>query len=265
MMGKAGWEVQNSAMVVGTLFPAAITASDQRFVKPAFPSHLKNVGPMNKSRRVLQELHGKVKRATTTSHRAIVTAGYLDLLHRRLLRPLQIGAVKDCAMGLLDYGLGREFFAEQSPALRDPLKIEDQYRKLEGKVRSALAQEIQALDQAAQAQKISQVKRKRPAASSSQLPDGGADEAEDNGDPAAKRNRVAAKAKAKPKGYADTSKSTLGSWKVAKQVSGADGDDAADSQGSRKPILILRFIEGHTNAVRRQIHIGDMLGPWTGF
>merc|ERR1712060_693745 len=97
----------------------------------------------------------------------------------------------------------------------------DGYRKLEGKTKSALAQEIHSMDQ--HQQKIKETKRKREpnsdrkARSSQELADDGADEAEEgngDGDPAAKRKKVTGKAKAKAKyaGSADMSKSSLAGW-----------------------------------------------------
>jgi len=274
MMGKGGWEVQNSALVIGTLYPAFLTASDQRFSKPAFPAYMKGLGSMNKGKKALQDMHGKLMGATTCGIRALVTSSYHDVLYRRMVKPIQIGAVKECAAALLSYGLGREFFSEQAPALREPLKLEDGYRKLEGKLKSALTQEIYNMDQ--HQQKIKETKRKREpnsdrkARSSQELADDGADEAEEgngDGDPAAKRKKATMKAKAKAKlaGSADMSKSSLAGWKVAKQAPADADGSVTESQAPRKPILILRFIEGHTCAVRRQMHIGDVVGPWMGF
>jgi len=274
MMGKGGWEVQNNALVMGTLYPSFLTASDQRFSKPAFPAYMKGLGTMNKGRRALQDMHGKLMGATTCGIRALVTSSYHDVLYRRMVKPLQVGAIKECAAALLSYGLGKEFFQEQAPALRDPLKLEDGYRKLEGKLKSALTHEIHDMDK--NQQKIKETKRKREpgsdrkARSSQELADDGADEAEEgngDGDPAAKRKKVSGKAKAKAKKAwsADTSKASLAGWKVAKQGTDAADGSVTDSQAPRKPILILRFIEGHTCAVRRQMHIGDVVGPWIGF
>jgi len=274
MMGKGGWEVQNNALVVGTLYPAFLTASDQRFARPAFPECMKRIGSLNKGKKALQDMHGKLMGATTCGIRALVTSDYHDLLYRRMMKPFQIGAVKQCAAALRSYGLGREFFSEQAPALREPLKLEDGYKKMEGKMKSALAQEIQSMDQTQQEFKHTKRKRDpnsdRKGRSSNELADDGAAEADEgngDGDPAAKRKKAAGKAKGNGKcaESADMSKCSLAGWKVAKEAPlNADGS-VADPQAPRKPILILRYIDGHTCSVRRQMHIGDFMGPWIGF
>merc|ERR1712194_310287 len=189
---------------------------------------MKLLGSTNKGKKAVQDMHGKLMGATTCGIRALVTSSYHDVLYRRMVKPLQIGAVKECAAALLSYGLGREFFSEQAPALREPLKLEDGYRKLEGKLKSALMQEIHNMDQ--HQQKIKETKRREPnsdrkARSSQELADDGADEAED-GDPAAKRKKASVKAKANSKhaGSADMSKSSLAGWKVVKEApANADG------------------------------------------
>merc|ERR1712039_51662 len=107
---------------------------------------------------MVQEIHSRVKAHTTTSRLDLVTSNYHDLLHKRLLQPLQRGSVKECAAGLFAYGLSREFFTDQAPALRKPLQLDDPYTKVEGKNKTLLLEELKLLNQAIQAQEA--VKRK---------------------------------------------------------------------------------------------------------
>merc|ERR1712194_972895 len=234
---------------------------------------MKLLGSTNKGKKAVQDMHGKLMGATTCGIRALVTSSYHDVLYRRMVKPLQIGAVKQCAAALRSYGLGREFFSEQAPALREPLKLEDGYKKMEGKMKSALAQEIQSMDQTQREFKHTKRKRDpnsdRKGRSANELADDGAAEADEgngDGDQTAKRKKAAGKAKgnAKYSESADMSKCSLAGWKVAKEAP-VNADGSVIEQAPRKPILILRYIDGHTCSVRRQMHIGDFMGPWIGF
>lgn len=55
----------------------------------------------------------------------------------------------------------------------------------------------------------------------------------------------------------DLSKCSLKSWQPNKQVT--------TSQIESKPLLVMKYIEGHTCSVRRKIHMKDFLGAWNMF
>merc|ERR1712151_77637 len=98
------------------------------------------------------------------------------------------GAPRDCAAALHEYGLVREFFTDIAPALRQPLQLDDPYKKLEGKVKYQLLEELKNLNQALE-QKIQAVKRKREGG----RPGGASGEGQDDEDPG-----MVAKKKKKP-------------------------------------------------------------------
>jgi len=47
---------------------------------------------------------------------------------------------------------------------------------------------------------------------------------------------------------------------------GADGmEHDAEDDKPKDPMIILKYIEGHTVAVRRKIHLHNLLVPWKDF
>nr|QDO16339.1 replication factor C subunit 1 [Lingulodinium polyedra] len=271
---SGNWEVSSSAAVIGSIYPSFLAATQEPLARPSFPAWLMRRGALSKSERLVQELHSRVKASTTCSRAALATSGYHDLLHRRLLRPLQTGAVKDCAVALMAYGLTREFFTDQAPALRAPLQMEDNYKKVEGKLKHQLLQELQAL-----AQQHAPVKRKRGpdeegGARSTRKKgrggeDGRAEDAGEGAEPAEEEEgagQARAKKRAKAKGRAgQESKCSLASWVPQRQAAAGEGDEEGGRSSARKPLLVLKYLDGHTCAVRRKVRMGDLLGPWTMF
>merc|ERR1712100_502168 len=56
---------------------------------------------------------------------------------------------------------------------------------------------------------------------------------------------------------------SLGSW-LPKKNSSAEGGGGEGGEGEsvKKATLVLKFIEGHTNAVRRQVTLAELMGAW---
>jgi len=168
--------------------------------------------------------------------------------------------------------------------LRTPLQLDDNYKKVEGKLRHTLLQELQSL-----AQQPQPVKRKRQdedgggkrrgrggedagnAAGDESEGDGGAEEEQDNGlvkskKPRSKadRDKEVAKAKKAAKGPAkDMSKASLSGWKLKPDNQG--DEDMEEGRNAKRPMLVLKYLDGHTCAVRRRVKMSDLLGPWTLF
>merc|ERR1712151_970292 len=154
-----------------------------------------------------------------------------------------------CAAALREYGLVREFFTDIAPALRQPLQLDDPYKKLEGKVKQQLLEELKHLNQALQ-QNIQAVKRKREGV----RPGGGQDEE----DP----STAVKKKKPAPAKKADNGAGSLAGWIPKRALAMAE---AADPENKKKAMLVLKFIDGHTNAVRRRVMLDGLLNPWKGF
>jgi len=266
-MGNS-FQVGSSAAVIGSIYPAFLAANTTKepFQRPTFPAWLMKRGATSKAERLALDMHNGLKVHTTCSYRDLVTSGYHDVLHRKLLRPLQLGAVKDCAAALYSYGLTREFFTDQAPALRVPLQMDDNYKKLDGKAKHQLLQELQALSQ-----QNAPVKRKRE--------EGGAGSRRKEQDAAGTDTHadslggvetheedaaVARKRRARKTSKADRSgAASLSGWLPKKEISSASGDP--EVPGRKEPLLIFKYLDGHTNAVRRKVRMTDFLGPWTMF
>lgn len=270
MQGSGDWGLMSSVAAIGTIYPAFLTSADGPPIRPAFPGWLQRRGTSKKAERLAQELYSHIKPTTTCSRQDMQVSGYLEVLHRRMLRPLMMGQMKECAAMLHRCGLTREFFTDQAPALRDPLKLDDGYKKVDGKNRHTLLTELQEL------QAHAPVKRARPTGGDGGNPwarkkgrnnEGNAVEAADGTAEGDEEGVMQWRKKDAPpkkkKGPVDMSKCSLGGW-VKKQ-------DKLDEDGNiiipkvRKTGILLKFIEGHTNAVRRQVHFGDIIGPWRDF
>lgn len=63
-------------------------------------------------------------------------------------------------------------------------------------------------------------------------------------------------------GAGPSAKASLGGWIKTAEV---PADQGSDEACTKKNTLILKFIEGHTNAVRRRVHLLELLAPWREF
>eukprot|EP00928_Gymnodinium_smaydae_P079059 TRINITY_DN63080_c0_g1_i1.p1 TRINITY_DN63080_c0_g1~~TRINITY_DN63080_c0_g1_i1.p1 ORF type:complete len:606 (+),score=129.93 TRINITY_DN63080_c0_g1_i1:64-1881(+) len=261
------WELMGSAGVIGTIYPAFLVASDHP-IRATFPAWLQKRGPQGKAERLVQDLHSRLLGATSCSQRSMVTTAYHELLHRRLLQPLTFGDTKTCAAQLSALGLNREFFTEQAPALRVPLGLDDTYRKVEGKHKTQLLQDLQNLQAT-----LTQTSTKRKQRFGDTHAGGGAGDAGDEADAGhdevgnpfkKKAKKETPKAKAKGKSSGGGSRlATLGSWIPKKE-----GDTSADANGdagAKNAGIVLKFIEGFSNAVRRKVQMQELLSPWRDF
>lgn len=282
------FEVTNSAAVLGTIYPSALMASpDETFARPAFPAWLQKRSSMGKSQRILQELGSQLRGSTTCNTKGFITCSYHEVLHRRLLKPLSQGLVKECAQALHHYGLSREFFSDHAPVFRQPLQLEDGYKKVEVKLKTQLLHELQQFQQQTALAKRKKGagedggagKKKRAKVHTEETPADYGDGAEDDeGEAAAAEDDddipglVQMKtAKGKPtkkntKGTTDMSKTSLATWRRSKEQLAAEEEGRpAIKPAQRKAILVMRYIDGHTCSVRRKMHINDIMRPWKLF
>jgi len=251
MQGTGDFGLASSAATIGTIYPACLMSKEGGFSRAAFPEFLKKFGSLKGSRRNAQSMYARIKPFTTCSRRDI-PIGYLDLLHKRLLRPLIAGDIKGCAALMHAHGLHRDFFTDQAPALREPLKIDDGYKKVEGQYKTRLLEELKQMYSTA-------IDVKRMKGGGSKRPAGDTNEAEDVDEDSASKKPE----KKKAKKVLDISKMSLGSW--VKHEPKLDADGIIIVPKVKKTAILLKFIEGHTNAVRRQVHFEDIIGPWTQF
>eukprot|EP00435_Cladocopium_sp_Y103_P052072 s69_g16.t1 len=232
--GMSGsFELGGTMALLGTVYPSALMASkDQSFAKPAFPAYLQKRGAISKNERILQELSAKIRHASTCGSREFVT--------RKMVQQLQKGLTMECAQALHRYGLTREFFTDQVPALRQPLQLEDSYKKID-------VQECQNLQQQTVIPKKrrkgqdSQTKRRSFGSQASPTQDASPMEDEDDEIPGLVK-KGGKQVKKKIMKEQDLSKCSLKSWQPNKQVT--------TSQIESKPLLVMKYVEGHTCSVR---------------
>ena len=265
MMGN--FELAGTSAFLGTVYPSALMASrDQAFPKPSFASWLQKRSTLSKNERIVQEVSAKIRHHSTCGSREFVTNNFHDILYRRIVQILQKGLTKECAAALHSYGLGREFFTDQMPALRQPLQLEDSYKKIDTQIRTRLLHDCQELSR----QQVMPKRRKkgeeqgskRRSFGSATQPDSPMEEekevGEDDGEvPGMFKKKVTKPLKKKPMKEEDLSKCSLKSWRPNKNLT--------TSQVESKPMLVVKYIEGHTCSVRRKIHMSDFLGAWTMF
>merc|ERR1719162_2381626 len=122
---------------------------------------------------------------------------------------------------LFSVGLGREFFTEQAMTLRTPLMLEDLYKKVEGKFKTQVLQELQTLkDAAAPPQAVKRKQEDRSSKRKSRGP-GDAPDVEMDGDGAADgeggeddvKGSKKKKQNTKTSGGGGNAAASLGSWR----------------------------------------------------
>merc|ERR1719401_1263487 len=112
--------------------------------------------------------------------------------------------------------------------------------------------ELQALAQQAQP-----VKRKREEEGKKKGDDEeGEGEGAAAGPSSAKKRKPAKKKDAK--GAAGAAGSLAG-WRPKRAAGDAEGGTGAVETGEKKPLMIMKYLDGHTCAVRRRVHMKDIL------
>jgi hypothetical protein len=252
------FEVTSSMGVIGTIYPAFLTASDEAGSwRTAFPAFMQKKPAQTKANSLVREMHSRMRAVSTCSCRSMTTTNYHDLLHKRLLHPLTFGDTKSCAAMLHGCGLGREFFTDQAPAIRAPLGLDDLYKRIEGNHKHQLLQDLQSYQSS-----VSSTKRKKENFGGA----GGDSDAEDGDGGRRPFGNKKKKPEAK-KGATSSSKGTLSADRAALQSLNQWLPKTADGAGERvkKVTMVLKFIEGHTNAVRRQVSLDELMAPWRDF
>jgi len=283
----ADWSVQGSLLEVGSLYPAVLAARAGPQKRAFFPVWLQKRSTHLKSQRLAQELSIRLKCATTGTQRSLLTTGYHDVLYRRLCSYLAHGDTRKCAATLVRHGLARDFLAEQAGVLRLPIQLPDLYKQFDLKVKTQLLHETQSL-----LQMNAPIKRKRTVAEAGGGPEGlpfgdylgedslpaengeeAAGQEEDDGMVTKRKTKVVKKPVKEPskkRDAADLEKCSLAKWCVGskdKPSAAADGSAKENLPGqkastSKGAAINLRYIEGHTCAVRRRVHLHELLGPW---
>jgi len=281
-----------TSATLGVIYPSFLTSTPTNFTKPSFPVWLQRRGAVTKGRRGVQEMYSRLRAHTTCSLQGLVISSYHIALHAALMAPLARGDVKAAAQQLVGIGLTRDFFTEQAPSLRTPLSVDDPYRRLDGRLKHQLLQAIQALSAAP-----GPAKRKKREGDADGVPkrdgveagdgdaavaddedaDGPGEFEEDGNDGIVSKTtkkkcvQAAAKVPSTVKGV-DLSKCSLSSWipkkpRLSRHTSAASNASGVGRRGEddHEPMIVLKYIEGHTCAVRRTVALEDMVGEWRGF
>mmetsp|Transcript_39917 Transcript_39917/g.100275 ORF Transcript_39917/g.100275 Transcript_39917/m.100275 type:complete len:592 (+) Transcript_39917:103-1878(+) len=260
-MMSGSWEVQSSSAIMSSIYPAFLTA-DESFTRPAFPIWLQKKAPAAKAERLVSEMHSKLRAITTTTSKEFATTSYHDLLYKRLVKPLTYGAAKECAAAMFPLNLTREFFTEQASALRAPLHLDETYKQVEGKVRTQLQMELQALKEAAAPAVKKRVIENQGGSAKKKRKGEEEDDEEVVMDSVGAKlagQRRAPPPKKKAKAGGTSGVGSLASWKPKKAT------DSTQDAGEKKALMIMKYLDGHTNAVRRRVHMKDILEPWVLF
>ncbi|CAE7702819.1 unnamed protein product [Symbiodinium microadriaticum] len=216
--------------------------------------------------------------------REFITSSYHDVFHRRLMQMLTQGSSKECAEALLAHGLTREFFTDQAPAFRQPLQLEDTYRKVDVTVRTRLLQDVQNLSMSTIAASKRKKKPEEDGSARRRKSGGGQTsekpeeqdvemedaEAADDGDiPGLVKRKPGSKAAPKKKALKDKekdlSKCSLNGWRASVKERAMQTSSQVTPSQDAKPLLVMKYIEGHTCSVRRKIRMRDILGAWNMF
>nr|USW07859.1 replication factor C subunit 1 [Crypthecodinium cohnii] len=262
------WEVQASSGLLSTVYPAYLTG-DEVIARPTFPVWLQRRSGAAKAQRSVEDLYNKAKNFTSCPKSEFVTSSYSDMLYRSLVRPLQQGNAKEAAAALFNMNLTRDFYTEQAPLFRTPLDLEDIYKRIDSKLKNQLREQLTVLVQEAN---TDPVKRKAEAAAgrAAKKPRFGAfgellpDTDTQVDDEAAAADKKKAAAKKKPRRENERQAVSLMAWKQKKEGGESEWSQLGEN-GKKKPLLIMKYLDGHTNAVRRKVHLKDFMEPWRMF
>lgn len=207
------WSLLPDVGLTSTVYPAFVTNGFVGF--PSFPQFLGKYSTMSRTRRLAVELQTHLRMSSSVGKRNLLTSGYVDLMYRRVMKPLMGGspdAVQD-TVGILDaYGLRKEHLQEHLTELRQHLGEEDLFKTVDSKVKAAMTREFNSGSHAMKVVLPQGKKRKAEAAMPEDMEDdeGAAPEEEeaegsddDAGGSLIKQKKPKAKGKAKAKAGGD--------------------------------------------------------------
>jgi replication factor C subunit 1 len=137
------WSLLPDVAITSCVYPAYITNGFLSF--PQFPMFLGKYSTCQKTRRLSQELHAHLRLSTTSTRRAMLTSGYVDLLYKKAMRPLLTkggDGIDDCMKVMDAYGLGKEHVTEHLPELGIHLGQEDKFKLVDSKVKASMTREL---------------------------------------------------------------------------------------------------------------------------
>mmetsp|Transcript_28686 Transcript_28686/g.52242 ORF Transcript_28686/g.52242 Transcript_28686/m.52242 type:complete len:845 (-) Transcript_28686:94-2628(-) len=134
------WDLLPSMGLISTVYPAYKTSGFVPF--PEFPKFLGNYSRTSRMRRLSQELHAHLRLASSVPRRGMVTSDLLELLHSKVIKPLQEEDVDSAVVVLDAYGLQKDHLAEHLTEIRKGLGCEDEFKLIEPKIKAAMTREF---------------------------------------------------------------------------------------------------------------------------
>mmetsp|Transcript_9555 Transcript_9555/g.21892 ORF Transcript_9555/g.21892 Transcript_9555/m.21892 type:complete len:816 (-) Transcript_9555:75-2522(-) len=134
------WDLLPSMGLISTVYPAFKTSGFVPF--PEFPKFLGNYSRTTRMRRLSQELHAHLRLSGSVRRRGLVTSDLLELLHSKVIKPLQEEDIDSAVVVLDAYGLQKEHLAEHLTEIRKSLGCEDEFKLIEPKIKAAMTREF---------------------------------------------------------------------------------------------------------------------------
>eukprot|EP00746_Dinoflagellata_sp_MGD_P166754 gnl/MRDRNA2_/MRDRNA2_96868_c0_seq1.p1 gnl/MRDRNA2_/MRDRNA2_96868_c0~~gnl/MRDRNA2_/MRDRNA2_96868_c0_seq1.p1 ORF type:complete len:617 (-),score=161.65 gnl/MRDRNA2_/MRDRNA2_96868_c0_seq1:24-1874(-) len=239
------YSIQSHVASISTAHPCSLVQGNLK--RALFPVHLQKRGALAKADRLMRDLHGRIRPKSTTSVGAMMGCSYLDGLYRNLTKPLLLGDIKKGVEAIHAYSLPRECLQDHFVTLRHTMGLDDIYaRRLDSRVKREFMEELQKREEQITTHGSSGTsKKKRKHGDDEEVPDDG---------------KKKAKAKAKAKSGSAGVVSAFETWRKK----GTEEEERIRNMPAapKEPELVFRFIEGHTQAVRRRVLINDLLGKW---
>jgi len=135
------WNLLPDMGTLSAVYPSFLTNGFVSF--PEFPKFLGNYSKMSRAKRLSSELRTILRLSTTTQGRHLVSSGFSDALHSRILQTLRDEEDIAGTAAMLDtYGLQREHVVEHLDELTAHLTGNSEYKLLDTKIKAAMTREM---------------------------------------------------------------------------------------------------------------------------
>jgi len=143
LRGSNEWSLLPDVGFMSSVYPAQLCNG---FIgHPTFPAFLGKNSSVNKSKRLVKELHNTMWPVSSVTSKNLMTSGYVDLLFAKAIQPLKSGdkeRVHETAEVLDAYRLTKDHLAEHLSDLRKPFHEFDDFKLVDTSVKTALTKEF---------------------------------------------------------------------------------------------------------------------------
>lgn len=241
------YSLQPHIASISTAHPCALVQGNLR--RALFPVHLQKRGALAKADRLARELHGRVRPRSTSSFESMTGCSYMEGLYRNLTKPLLLGDVKKAVQAIHTYSLPGECLQEHFATLRHSMGLEDYYaRRLDSRVKREFMEEL---------------KKEEEQITTHSVTNGTSNNKRKSCDEEAEEAAAKKKAKAKAKSKASESAGVVNAFETWRKKGTEEEEKIRNlPKAPKEPEIVFRFIEGHTQAVRRRVFLTDLIGKW---